>query len=184
MPPHVEQRGGDWDGSIVRNDHIDFLHDTRRLPSADKVEVRLAPEKEIRPAPWDGERVVFRPHFLRGFGLLVSAFFRTWLDFYQLQPHHLTPNAVVLLSAFVTLCEGYLGVLPNLELWGEFFQSKLGTRMQGVPAQSGIFIAMQRVTADNPFPVITLIQSVKLWQKSYFYVKNVAPQGDYVNLPA
>ena len=43
---------------------------------------------------------------------------------------------------------------------------------------------MRRLAADNPFPVITLIQSVKRWQKSYFYVKNVAPQGDYVNLPA
>ena len=83
MPPHVEQLGGDWDGSIVHNDHIDFLRDTRRLPSADKVEVRLAPEKEIRPAPRDGERVVFRSHFLRGFGLPVSAFFRSWLEFYQ-----------------------------------------------------------------------------------------------------
>ena len=40
---------------------------------------------------------------------------------------------MVLLSAFVTLCEGYLGVLPTLELWGEFFQSKLGTRVKGVP---------------------------------------------------
>ena len=79
--------------------------------------------------------MVFRSHFLRGFGLPVSAFFHTWLDFYQLQPHHLTPNAVVLLSAFVTLCEGYLGVLPTLELWGEFLQSKLGTRMRGVPAR-------------------------------------------------
>ena len=56
--------------------------------------------------------------------------------------------------------------------------------MQGVPAQSGAFIAMRRPAADNPFPVITLIQSVKRWQKSYFYMKNVAPQGDYVNLPA
>ena len=55
--------------------------------------------------------------------------------------------------------------------------------MQGVPAQSGAFIAMRRVTADNPLPVITLIQSVKLWQKSYFYVKNIASQGDFVNLP-
>ena len=44
------------------------------------------------------------------------------------------------------------------------FQSKLGTCMQGVLAQSGAFIAMQRVAADNPFPVITLIQSVKLCQ--------------------
>ena len=40
------------------------------------------------------------------------------------------------------------------------------------------------MAADNPFPIITLIQSVKLWQHSYFYVKNVAPNGDYVNLPA
>ena len=88
--------------------------------------------------------MVFRSHFLRGFGLPVSAFFHSWLDFYQLQPHHLTPNAVVLLSAFVTLCEGYLGVLPTLELWGEFFQSKLGTRMRGVPTQTGASIASRR----------------------------------------
>ena len=94
---------------------------------------------------------------MRGLSLPASKFFRSFLEFYQLQPHHLTPNTVVLLSAFVTLCEGYLGVLPTLELWGEFFQSKLGTRMQGVPAQSGAFIAMRRVAADNLFPVITLI---------------------------
>ena len=128
--------------------------------------------------------MVFRSHFLRGFGLPVSAFFRSWLEFYQLQPHHLTPNAVVLLSAFVTLCEGYLGVLPTLELWGEFFQSKLGTRSKGVPAHTGAFVASRRSGADNPFPVITLIQSVKKWQKSYFYVRNIAPRGDYINLPA
>ena len=70
---------------------------------------------------------------------------------------------VVLLSAFVTLCEGFLGILPTLELWGEFFQTKLGTRMQGVPAQSGAFIAVRRLGADNPFPTISLIKSVKMW---------------------
>ena len=53
-----------------------------------------------------------------------------------------------------------------------------------MPAQTGTFIASRRSSAENPFSVITLIQSVKLWQKSYFYVRNVAPQGDYVNLPA
>ena len=41
---------------------------------------------------------------------------------------------MVLLSAFVALCEGFLGVLPTLELWGEFFFSKLGTQAAGVPA--------------------------------------------------
>ena len=178
------QYGGDWDGSNTHTDHIDFLRKTRRLPGKDQVQVRLAPEKEITPALEEGEWVIFRSHFLRGLGLPASTFFRSFLDLEQLQPHHLPPNTVVLLSAFVTLCESFLGVLPTLELWGKFFQTKLGTRMQGVPAQSGAFIAMRRPAADNPFPVITLIQSVKRWQKSYFYVKNVTPQGDYVNLPA
>ena len=124
---------------------------------------RLAPKKEISPAPEEGERVIFRSHFLRGLSLPASAFFRSFLEFYQLQPHHLTPNVVVLLSAFVTLCEGYLGVLPTLELWGEFFFSKLGTQAAGMPAQCGAFIAVRRTGADNHFPSIALLKSVKMW---------------------
>ena len=110
-----------WDGSNVHEDHVEFLRQTRRLPDANLVRVRLAPETEISPAPKEGERVVFRSHFLRGFGLPASGFLRSFLEFYNLQPHHLTPNAVMLLSAFVSLCEGFLGLLPTLELWGEFF---------------------------------------------------------------
>ena len=78
------QYGGDWDGSNVHEDHVDFLRKTRRLPGADKVRVRLTPAKEITPEPKEGERVVFRSHFLRGIGLPASAFFRAFLDFYQL----------------------------------------------------------------------------------------------------
>ena len=79
--------------------------------------------------------MIFRSHFLRGFGLPASGVLRSFLQFYHLQPHHLTPNTVVLLSAFVTLCEGYLGILPTLELWGEFFYTKLGTSAKETPAQ-------------------------------------------------
>ena len=86
------------------------------MPDADQVRVHLAPAREITPEPEEGERVVFRSHFLRGIGLPASAFFHSFLDFYQLQLHHLTPNTVVLLSAFVTLCEGFLSVLPTLQL--------------------------------------------------------------------
>ena len=90
---------------------------------------------------------------------------------------------MVLLSSFVALCEGFLGVLPTLELWGEFFYSKLGTHVTGVLAQCGAFIAVRRSGADNPFPPITLIKSVKMWQRSYFYVKSIFAEGDWVNLP-
>ena len=114
--------------------------------------VRLAPRGEISPALQEGERVIFRSHCLRGLGLLASSFFLSFLEFYGLQPHHLTPNTVVLLSAFVALCEGFLGVLPTLELWGEFFFSKLGTHAAGVLAQCSAFIAVRILGADNPFP--------------------------------
>ena len=78
------QHGGDWDGSNVHADHIDFLRKTRRMPGEDQVRVHLAPKKEITPAPEEGEWVIFHSHFLRGLGLPVSTFFRSFLEFYQL----------------------------------------------------------------------------------------------------
>ena len=105
-----------WDGSNIRDDHIDFLCKTRWLPGEHLVRVRLALAREVSPAPEEGERVIFYSHCLRCVGLPASGFFRSFLEFYHLQPHHLTPNTVVMLSAFVTLCEGFLGILPTIEL--------------------------------------------------------------------
>ena len=47
----------------------------------------MPPEAEISPVPRGNERVVFRSHFLRGFGLPASGFLRSFLEFYNLQPH-------------------------------------------------------------------------------------------------
>ena len=122
-----------WDGSNIHDDHVDFLCWTRRLPGANYVRVHLTPEREITPAPEEDERVIFRSHCLRGFGLPASGFFRSFLEFYRLQPHHLTLNAVMLLSAFVTLCEGFLGVLPTLELWGNSSSASLALSSWACP---------------------------------------------------
>ena len=61
--------------------------------------------------------MVFSSHFSRGFGLQMSRFFKLLLDSFDLQPHHLGPNSILQLSSFVTLCEGYLGLLPFVDLW-------------------------------------------------------------------
>ena len=81
----------------------------------------LAPGDEVVPTPQAGEHVVFAGHFLRGFGLPVSLFFRLLLDTFDLQPHHLGPNAILYIASFVTLCEGYLGMLPFVELFRKLF---------------------------------------------------------------
>ena len=75
-------RAGDCDGSIVHEDHLEFLRQTRRLPHFSNVKVHVPPEREITPAPKGGERVVFRSHFLYGFGLPMRGFPRSFLDFY------------------------------------------------------------------------------------------------------
>jgi hypothetical protein len=180
----ARSRAGDWDSSNVHEDHLSFLRQTRRLPLETNMQVRVPPEAEILPVPEGDERVVFRSHFLRGFSLLASGFLRSFLDFYRVQPHHLTPNTVVLLAAFVTMCEGYLGTLPTLELWGECFYLKLGTATKGQAAQCGACVAVRCPGTGNHFSPISLLQSAKLWQKSYFYVKNIHSTSDYINLPA
>ena len=70
-----------WGGSNVHEDHVEFLRQTRRLPDANLVRVRLAPKTEISPAPEEGERVVFRSHCLHGLGLPASGFFWAFLEF-------------------------------------------------------------------------------------------------------
>ncbi|XBI71564.1 hypothetical protein VPH35_065756 [Triticum aestivum] len=67
---------------------------------------------------------------------------------------------------------------------GEFFCTKLDTAVKGEAAQCGAFVVVRCPSSGNCFPFISLTQSVKLWQKSYFYVKNVHPTSDFVNLPA
>jgi hypothetical protein len=64
------------------------------------------------PAPEPGEHIVFISHFERGFALPASDFFQDLLDTYDLQPHHLSVNAVMILSAFAAFCEGFTGIEP------------------------------------------------------------------------
>ena len=73
---------GDWEGSDIHEDHLSFLRDMQRLPGEGYVKTRVPPADEISPAPEEGERVIFRSHFLRGFSLPASGFLRSFLTFY------------------------------------------------------------------------------------------------------
>ncbi|KAK1662142.1 hypothetical protein QYE76_050301 [Lolium multiflorum] len=77
---------GAWKGSDVNQPEIDWLYRSRRIPA--EVSCRI-PGNELEPAPQPGEAIVFTAHFERGFGLPASNFFHQFLDFYELQPHHL-----------------------------------------------------------------------------------------------
>ena len=108
------------------------------------------PRGEQRPQPQAMERVVFLTHFERGFGLPASTFFCMFLEFFGLQQHHLGAGAIVQLSGFVTLCEGYLGVEPTIDLWARFFSLKQQGPSAGEFADCGTAVISKRPGADFP----------------------------------
>ncbi|KAK1610957.1 hypothetical protein QYE76_034630 [Lolium multiflorum] len=175
---------GAWKGSDVKQPEIDWLYRSRRIPA--EVACRL-PRGEVEPAPEAGEYVVFSAHFERGFGLPASNFFREFLDFYQLPPHHLPGNAIFYLSCFVSFMEAYVGLLPSKEAFARFFGLRINS-VQGKnipnpkpPVQCGSCIISAR--QGSPFFKFSGLESCRAWQQTFFYVKNKGA-ADFINLPA
>ncbi|KAM0839211.1 hypothetical protein ACQ4PT_060453 [Festuca glaucescens] len=142
---------GSWEGATTTMADVQRLRRTHRIPEG--VATRL-PEEEIVPVVQPGERVVFVAHFDRGFGLPASAFFRAFLEFFGLQPHHLPANA-------------------------RLFYIKAQTTDSELRACG----AASLYPRQGPFPKIPTVDSVKKWQASFFYVKNENPAKDLLNLP-
>jgi hypothetical protein len=105
---------------------------------------------------------------------------RQFLDHFHLQPHHIGANAMMVLSAFTTLCEAYLGIWPNVELFCRLIFFKTPTA-ETVPVMCGTASFYARKSAD--FPGIKGKESCKKWQRSFFYVKNLKKGEDHINLP-
>ena len=172
---------GSWEGSIITEVDIQYLRRTRRLPPMEAL-IACTPGLERVPAPQEGERAVFFSHFERGLGQPASLFFRAWLDFFGLQPHHLGANDVLQVAGFVTLCEGYLGLLPTVDLWGKMFFLKQQGATAGAMSDCGAGVVTGWV--NGPFPKLPLEDSAKKWQTTFFYVRNANPAVDVINLPA
>ncbi|KAK1601845.1 hypothetical protein QYE76_007543 [Lolium multiflorum] len=170
-------------GSSVSQYEIDWLYRSRRIPEG--VSCRI-PGDEIEPVLEPGERVVFLAHFERGFGLPVSSFFRDFLDFYKLQPHHLPGNAIFYLSCYVTFMEAYIGIRPTRETFARFFALRINS-VQGLdipkpkpPVQCGSCIIGSRQA--SPFFKFSGLESCRSWQGTFFYVRNNGA-ADLIDLP-
>ncbi|KAK1650741.1 hypothetical protein QYE76_068546 [Lolium multiflorum] len=81
----------------------------------------------VVPKPGAGEVVMTKAWVERGLSLPCSEFFLSILTTYGLQPHNI-PNSYLLLSNFATLCEGHLGIRPDVKLWQFFFRVKKETK--------------------------------------------------------
>ncbi|KAE8780206.1 hypothetical protein D1007_46595 [Hordeum vulgare] len=174
---------GAWLGNEICEGHIEALRHHRLLLPTSEVLVRI-PGTETAPAPAAGEVIVFNEQFYGGFRLPVSSFFSEWLLFFGLHPHHLAPNAILQLSAFVVFCEGFLGIKPNLDLWRSLFFFKQQSiamekaeleKLAGPRPMTSCGAALVHHRSKSGFPQLPLQESIKKWQKGFFYVKNADP---------
>ena len=73
------------------------------------------------PSPPDGYVVSFTHFHKRGLTTPAHKFLRALLHYYKIKLQHLNPNRIQHMATFVTLCEGFLGIIPFFDLWRYFF---------------------------------------------------------------
>jgi hypothetical protein len=71
------------------------------------------PGDEAIPNPPEGYRVIFADFLIRGLSVPIHEFLRGLLFVYGIQLYQLTPNSILHISIFITLCECFLGVHPH-----------------------------------------------------------------------
>ena len=86
---------------------------------------------------------------------------------------HLNPNGVQHIVVFVTLCEGFLGISPNFDLWRYFFAVNLSKKWVGKQELSmpmGCASIHLRNNRVNDYPLMHLSTSNKGWHSQWFYI--------------
>ena len=176
---------GDWMPSVIRQDDLDDLVEGGFIPH----ESARLPGKEVEPQPLDGECVLLATHIDRGFSLPPHPFFRSFLNFFGAQLHHFTPNSIVYLAAFISLCENFLGCRPHWGLFKHIFTCRSQSvkkakssdeRTQVIQLCGGLAIQMR---GKSSFPSITFPESVRGWQSTWFYCKDQVTPGQSTGLP-
>lgn len=85
----------------------------------------MLPSSEDAPNLSSGFVVSFVHFHERGLVMPPHPFLVGLLHHYRIQLHHLNPNRVHHLGAFVALCVGYFGMSPHFHLWCYFFTAEL-----------------------------------------------------------
>jgi hypothetical protein len=84
-------------------------------------------ERERVPNPLSGYVVSFIRFHERGFMAPANRFMRALCHHYGVELHNFAPNAISQAATFVGVCEGFLGIPVNWDLWVHLFRAELFT---------------------------------------------------------
>ncbi|KAK1618787.1 hypothetical protein QYE76_024304 [Lolium multiflorum] len=168
----------DWSASAISNRDINKLRSLGFI-SASEDDIRL-PGAVSRPKPPKGFTVMFSAFLFRGLSLPAHEFLRSLLYFYGIQLWQLTPNSILHLSIFVTVCEAFLGIDPHWGLWRKIFYVKRHNDSNGPPVVGGVGFVVRKEVDYFDYP---MKESVQGWRNKWFYLRDPSVSGRCSNLP-
>jgi hypothetical protein len=154
---------------------------------------QLAANKDGRPPVWIyppardrepnrpfGYVVSFIRFHERGFAAPASRFLHGLCFHYGVELHNFTPNAISQAATFVGVCEGFLGIPVNWDLWVHLFRAELHTlttpepKVRCVVRDAGVMITLRETHRELCIPC-TMTSNNAEWERGWFYLRNDEP---------
>jgi hypothetical protein len=137
-------------------------------------------ERERVPNPPYGYVVSFIRFHERGFTASASRFLRGLCYHYGVELHNFAPNAISQAATFVGVCEGFLGIPVNWDLWIHLFRAELHTlptselRTRRAARAGGLSLAVWTQHMEEYIPC-TMTTNNSDWERGWFYLRNAEP---------
>ncbi|KAK1697848.1 hypothetical protein QYE76_014545 [Lolium multiflorum] len=154
----------EWERSKISNQDVNMM---KRLGLMKKEDAIRFPSEESYPNPPMEYRVSFVDHLIRGLSTPIHDFLRGLLFVYGIQLHQLTPNSILHISIFITLCECFLGITPNWVLWKRIFCLRRNGSHNATYNIGGVVIC---VRTDVDYFDVKFPDSVQGWRKRWLYI--------------
>ncbi|KAK1683313.1 hypothetical protein QYE76_044161 [Lolium multiflorum] len=166
----------EWERSKISNQDDNLM---KKLGLTKKKDALRFPNEESYPSPPIEYRVSFVDHLIRGLSAPIHDFLHGLLFVYGLQLHQLTPNSILHVSIFITICECFLGVQPNWALWKRIFCLRRNGSHNIAYNIGGVVIC---VRPDVEYFDVKFPDSVQGWRKRWLYVREECPDSLEYNI--
>jgi hypothetical protein len=137
----------------------------------------VPPTTDREPNPPYGYVGSFIRFHERGFAAPASRFLRGLCHHYGVELHNFTPNAISQAATFVGICEGFLGIPVNWDLWVHLFRAELHTlvtpkpRVRRAVHTGGVSISLRETRRELYIPCAMTSNNTE-WERGWFYLRN------------
>jgi hypothetical protein len=138
------------------------------------------PTMDREPNPSHGYVIRFIHFHEHSFAAPASRFLRGLCFHYGVELHNFAPNAISQEATFVGVCEGFLGILVNWDLWVHLFRVKLHTattpelKTHRAVRTGGVTIAVRETRREIYIPC-TMTSNNAEWEWGWFYLRTDEP---------